>query len=122
MYKYVYMFRVYDERSALAREQLPRLSGFSRRDATGPWLSAHLLQSGRDPRDWKVLKSLGKGISGVYEIRTSTNSDIYRVAYVTKIADSIVILHSWQKKTEATAKSDINLIVDRYRSAMKELT
>ena len=82
----------------------------------------HLLQSGRDPRDWKVLKSLGKGISGVYEIRTSTNSDIYRVAYVTKIADSIVILHSWQKKTEATAKSDINLIVDRYRSAMKELT
>jgi phage-related protein len=81
-----------------------------------------LVQLGRDPRDWKVLKSLGKGISGVYEIRTSTNSDIYRVAYVTKIADSIVILHSWQKKTEATAKSDINLIIDRYRSAMKELT
>ena len=82
----------------------------------------HLLQTGRTPRDWKSLKNLGKGISGVYEIRNSTSSDIYRVAYIAKIADAIVILHSWQKKTQTTAKSDIELIVDRYRSAMRDLT
>lgn len=81
----------------------------------------HLLQSGLEPRDWKPLNHLGKGVSGVYEIRNSTATNIYRVAYVTKIADSIVILHSWQKKTETTAKSDIELIVQRYRAAIREL-
>jgi phage-related protein len=29
----------------------------------------HLLQKGNTPQDWKPLTGLGKGISGVYEIR-----------------------------------------------------
>lgn len=50
------------------------------------------------PTNYKPLKNLGKGISGVYEIRVRNNGNIYRTAYVTKIGDDIVILHCWQER------------------------
>jgi len=79
------------------------------------------VQSGEMPQDWKPLKGLGKDISGVYEIRISLDKNIYRAAYVTKFSDKVVVLHCWQKKTQATAKPDIDTIVSRYRSAKDEL-
>jgi len=79
----------------------------------------HLLQKGEMPGDWKPLKNLGKGINGVYEIRISVDTNIYRTAYVTKFADVVAVLHCWQKKTQATATADINKIVERYKSAQE---
>jgi len=75
------------------------------------------LQAGKEPKNWKPLKGLGKGITGVREIRVKIDTNIYRSAYVTKFGDSIVVLHCWNKKSEKTAELDKNLIVERYKSA-----
>ena len=77
----------------------------------------HIVQSGKMPDDWKILNKLGKGVTGVYEIRLSIDKNIYRTAYVAKFADVVTVLHCWQKKTQATSDSDKALIVKRYREA-----
>ena len=79
------------------------------------------VQSGEMPQDWKPLKNLGKDITGVYEIRVAVDTNIYRTAYVTKFGGTVAVLHCWQKKTQATSKSDVDIIVARYRSAREAL-
>ena len=81
----------------------------------------HLVQSGREPDDWKSMKHLGKWISGVYEIRISISGDIFRTAYVAEFDDHIAVLHCWQKKSQTTAQSDKDLIVARYKEAREQL-
>ena len=75
------------------------------------------LQLGKDPKNWKQLNGLGKGITGVREIRVKIDTNIYRSAYVVSFSDAIVVLHCWNKKTQKTSDSDRKLIVDRYKSA-----
>ena len=85
----------------------------------------HLVQSGEMPQDWKVLSGLGlglgKGVSGVYEIRISEGNNIFRTAYVAKFADTVAVLHCWQKKTQKTSESDKAIIVQRYKAAQEFL-
>jgi len=45
----------------------------------------HLVQTGREADDWKPLKHLGKGVSGVYEIRLSFGGGIFRTAYCNEV-------------------------------------
>ncbi len=73
------------------------------------------LERGAMPSDFKPLKNLGKGINGVYEIRTREDGDIFRVAYVAKFGDDLVVLHCWQKKSQQTSESDKKTIVKRYK-------
>ena len=81
----------------------------------------HRLQEGNEPLDWKPLKNLGKGITGVYEVRIWSDDGTYRVAYVTKFRGGVTVLHCWQKTTQATTKPDKTIIVDRYIEAKKRL-
>ena len=37
------------------------------------------------------------------------------------MSDAVYVLHCFQKKTEKTRKSDLNLTAKRYRDLMKEL-
>jgi len=82
----------------------------------------HRVQAGEMPSDWKPLKNIGKDITGVYEIRVSFDKNIFRTAYVAKFENTVVVLHCWQKKTQATSKSDLEIIAARYRSAKETLT
>ncbi len=82
----------------------------------------HILQCGDMPEDWKPLKYLGKGVTGVYEVRITVEQNIHRTACVSKFADVIAVLHCWQKKTQKTSQADKDLIVSRYRSAKETLT
>jgi phage-related protein len=75
------------------------------------------VQSGIEPSNWKPVNGLGKGITGVREIRVEIDTNIYRSAYVTKFGDFIAVLHCWKKKTMKLSDSDKKLIVDRYKSA-----
>ena len=79
----------------------------------------HRLREGNEPQDWKPLKGLGKAITGVYEVRIWEDDAIFRVAYVSKLAGYVTVLHCWQKTTQATAKANKDIIVSRYRK-MKE--
>ena len=79
------------------------------------------VQNGSDPSNWKPVSGLGKGITGVREIRIEIDTNIYRSAYVTKFGDSIAVLHCWSKKTQKLSESDKKIIVDRYKSAKEAL-
>jgi phage-related protein len=70
-----------------------------------------LLQQGLDPADWKAMPTVG---DGVYELRIRAEG-AFRVFYVTKRAEGIVVLHAFQKKTRQTAKLDVDLAAKRYR-------
>ena len=58
---------------------------------------------------------------GVQEIRIRDEAGAFRVIYVAKFADFVYVLHCFQKKTQKTAKSDLDLAVQRYRDLVKEL-
>jgi phage-related protein len=49
------------------------------------------------------------------EIRIRQASGAYRIIYLTTIGDVVHVLHAFQKKTQATAKRDIELAKARLR-------
>jgi len=81
----------------------------------------HRLQMGHQPQDWKPLGGLGKGITGVYEIRIWDDGRSFRVAYVSKFDAYVVILHCWQKNSPVTAMINKNIIVNRFKTARERL-
>ena len=76
------------------------------------------VQHGREPDDWKPMSAIGQGVQ---EIRIRDTSGAFRVLYVAKFANAVYVLHCFQKKTEKTSKSDLDLARERYRDLMKEL-
>ncbi len=53
--------------------------------------------------------------AGVREIRLQEEEGIFRVLYVTNIGDVVHVLHAFQKKTEKTSKTDIDLAQRKFR-------
>jgi phage-related protein len=70
------------------------------------------VQTGEEPSDWKPMTSIGPGVR---EIRIRQASGAYRVIYLATIGDAVHVLHAFQKKTQATAKRDIDLAKARLR-------
>ena len=58
---------------------------------------------------------------GVKEIRIRDATGAFRIMYVAKFPDAVYVLHCFQKKTEKTSKSDLDLATTRYRDLLKEL-
>ena len=54
------------------------------------------------------------------EIRIKDEAGIFRVLYVAKLEDAVYLLHCFQKKTQPTAKSDLDLASKRYSELVKE--
>jgi phage-related protein len=77
------------------------------------------VQHGLDPDDWKPMSSVG---SGVREIRIGDEAGVFRILYVAKFVDTVYVLHCFQKKTQKTSRSDIDLAAKRYRDLIKELS
>ena len=69
------------------------------------------VQFGGVPTGFKPLKKVG---SGAYEIRVHLDG-AWRVIYVAKFEKAIYVLHAFQKKTQRTAQSDIELAAKRYK-------
>ena len=103
-----------------------RFVGTARKDLAGFPESARrrvghelfMVQVGREPTDYKPLPIVG---SGVYEIRTHDEAGIFRVIYVAKLEHAVYILHAFQKKSQETAKADIDLAARRYRAIGEQL-
>lgn len=74
------------------------------------------VQEGREPSDWKPMETVG---AGVKEIRIRVEK-AYRVLYVAKFAEAVYVLHAFEKKTQRTAKADIDLANLRYRQLVNE--
>jgi len=58
---------------------------------------------------------IGKGVE---EIRVSSSSGAYRVIYVARQAEAVYVLHAFQKKTQATAKRDLEVAKRRFRQLL----
>ena len=69
------------------------------------------VQQGLMPSDWKSMKGVG---SGVMELRIHVLGE-WRVIYVARFAEAIYVLHAFQKRTQKTRQSDIELARMRYR-------
>jgi phage-related protein len=76
------------------------------------------VQRGREPDDWKPMNTVGQGVR---EIRIRDTSGAFRVLYVAKLEDAVYVLHCFQKKTQKTRKSDLELAGQRYWDLLKEL-
>jgi phage-related protein len=76
------------------------------------------VQNGLDPTDWKPMNTIGQGVR---EIRIRDADGAFRVVYVAKFAEAVYILHCFQKKTQTTSRTDLDLAARRYRDLMKEL-
>ena len=74
------------------------------------------VQRGGQPDDFKPMPSLGKGVE---EIRIWDDASTYRVIYTARMADAVVVLHAFQKKTQTTSKRDLEITKERYAQLMK---
>jgi phage-related protein len=71
------------------------------------------VQCGLDPRDWKPMTSVGPGVR---EIRVRDEAGTFRMIYLATRPDGVYVLHCFQKKTQRTNRSDLDLAVKRFRS------
>ncbi|MGZ2744271.1 type II toxin-antitoxin system RelE/ParE family toxin [Burkholderia stagnalis] len=76
------------------------------------------VQRGQEPDDWKPMNTVGRGAR---EIRLRDASGAFRIVYVAKFADTVYVLHCFQKKTERTRHADVELAARRYREISMEL-
>ena len=74
------------------------------------------VQNGREPDDWKPMKTIGPGVR---EIRIREKSEAFRVIYLATLPDAVLVLHAFQKKTKATPRKDIELAASRLRTWKK---
>lgn len=77
-----------------------------------------VVQNGRDPDDWKPMNAIG---AGVREIRVRDEAGAFRVIYVAKFADAVFVLHCFEKKSQRTSRSDVEVATRRYKDLVKEL-
>ena len=76
------------------------------------------VQQGGEADDWKPINTVGPGVR---EIRIRDEAGAFRVIYVAKFPTTVYVLHCFQKKSQQTSKTDINLAATRYRELLKEL-
>lgn len=73
------------------------------------------VQRGLEPDDWKPMPSVGPGVR---EVRVRDEAGAFRVIYTATRPEAVHVLHAFQKKTQATAKRDLDLA----RARLRELT
>jgi len=75
------------------------------------------VQIGNDPSDWKPMKTVA---GGVREIRIRDASGAYRVIYLATLPETVLVLHAFKKKTQATPQRDLDLASARFREWMAQ--
>jgi phage-related protein len=74
------------------------------------------VQRGKQPSDFKPMATVGKGVE---ELRVWDDAGTYRVIYLARLKDAVVVLHAFQKKTRATSKQDIDIAKSRHAELMR---
>jgi phage-related protein len=97
-------------------DSLARLREFPREAMREAGYQVERLQTGREAKDWKPMPSIGTGVN---ELRVRMGG-AFRVVYVAKFAEAIYVLHAFQKKSQRTARLDVELARARFKSLMNE--
>jgi phage-related protein len=90
------------------------LSAFPKSARVRAGYELFMVQVGRNPADWRPMPSIG---TGACEIRVRDEAGAFRVIYVATFVDAVYVLHAFQKKTQKTARADLELARKRYRDA-----
>lgn len=97
---------------AFVGDSKDRLRSFPRDAKREAGFQIDKVQTGGQPDDFRPMPSVG---SAVMEIRIQEDSEAFRVLYVANRGDAVFVLHCFQKKTQKTAKKDIELGKQRYK-------
>jgi phage-related protein len=97
-------------------DSLARLREFPREAMREAGYQLERLQTGREAKDWKPMPSIGTGVN---ELRVRMGG-AFRVVYVAKFAEAIYVLHAFQKRSQRTARLDVELARARFKSLMNE--
>ena len=81
------------------------------RDSLG--FELYRVQCGLDPKDWKPMTSVGPGVK---EIRVRDQVGIFRAIYLASRPEGVYALHCFQKKSQRTSRSDLELAVKRFKA------
>jgi len=93
-------------------DALDRLRDFPEPARKEAGVQLHKIQLGLEPSDWKPMTTIG---AGVREIRIRDETGAFRIIYVTRIEDAVYVLHAFQKKTQQTARRDLDIATARLR-------
>ena len=63
------------------------------------------------------MPTIGKGVE---EVHVWEASGTFRVIYTARLQEVVVVLHAFQKKTQATSRQDIELARRRWAQLVKE--
>mgnify|MGYP001566842049 FL=1 len=74
------------------------------------------VQQGKEPDDWKPMPTVR---SGVEELRVRDESRAYRVFYVAKFEEAVYVLHVFEKRSQKTARTNLELGKSRYANLLK---
>ena len=75
-----------------------------------------LVQGGLEPDDWKPMTAVA---TGVKEIRVKDVAGIFRTVYLATRPEAVYVLHCFQKKTQQTARRDIELARKRLQDVLR---
>ena len=67
-------------------------------------LDIRRMQQGRTPHDSRPMKSIGKG---VFQLRQRDPNGWYRLIYLTRVGDTLYMLHAFTKKSAQTSRNDL---------------
>jgi len=92
-----------------SREIVRNFPGAIRKDVGAELM---LLQLGETPLHSRPMPSIGRG---VWEIRVRDERNHYRVIYLVKKREAMHVLHAFVKKSQKTARMDIELAKQRLK-------
>jgi phage-related protein len=95
-----------------SREDIQRFPELARLKAG---YQIYRVQIGMEPKDWKPMPAIGVGIR---EIRIRAGG-AFRVIYAAQFEEAIYVLHAFEKKTEKTARHDIELAKSRFKELVR---
>lgn len=98
-------------------DSLKRLRDFPKDARQDAGYQIDRVQRGDQPVDFKPMPSIGRGVE---EICIRDQSGSYRVIYTARLRDAVYVLHAFQKRTQATSKSDIALARRRFEHLTQE--
>ena len=94
-------------------DALDAIRAFSERVRHDIGFELRQVQLGRDPSDWKPMKTVGPGAR---EIRIRDASGAFRVIYIATSDEAVYVLHAFQKKSQRTSSRDIDVAATRLRT------
>ena len=97
-------------------DSLERLRGFPLDAKHDAGYQLERVQAGGAPADFKAMPLVG---IGVQELRIRAGG-AFRVIYVARFAEAVYVLHAFEKKSQKTARMDVELARRRFAALIEQ--